>query len=199
MFNNLCTSYYGVYKSLTKYWKCYGGLCCVLVSPYFHVAFFLTCLLYNPMTKPDNLSQWYLIVFSILPNVLGFTLGGYAFILGIGDDKFRDVLRGGTNGKISPFIEVNATFVHFIILQVIAIIMAVIGSQYAASNVFLNVFRFIAILIFLYALTTAFAAVFAIFKLAQWYDEQKTIEKETGHTGTSNTNEQAAIRPPNAK
>jgi hypothetical protein len=103
------------------YYRAYGGFLEFLKSPYLYVSLILTFALYPHWAS----AEWWEDVLSIMPNLLGFSLGGYAMFLAIGDEKFRGFLAGKEededDGIESPFLALNGAFVHFIIFQVLAL------------------------------------------------------------------------------
>ena len=165
----------------SRYWKAYGGCKSLLKSVYFRAAFILTCLLFPAWSQPG----WWEDVVGIMPNLLGFSLGGYAMWMAIGDDDFRALISGSKKDEPSPYMSVNATFVHFILLQVLSIILAVIAKAYNFSmppdfflyELFGEAFHFLVLgvngifyFVFLYALLSAVAATLALLRVSSWYD-----------------------------
>ncbi|HDV1994505.1 TPA: hypothetical protein RHX29_004600, partial [Escherichia coli] len=76
-----------------------------------------------------------------MPNLLGFSLGGFAMWIAIGDEAFKKIITGdeeSENGEVeySPYMSVNATFVHFILLQLLTIITALVTKAY--SSILIN-------------------------------------------------------------
>ena len=65
-------------------------------------------------------------------------------------------------------MEVNAAFIHFLLVQVISLISSLLGSAWELKY---KIVGFLGFTIFLYALTTLVAACMAIFRVATWYDE----------------------------
>jgi phage FluMu protein Com len=81
-----------VYKSAAKiygkYWIAYGGWQAMKRSPYLHAAIVLLVL-----TTPFWVCRaWWEQVISVIPSLLGFTLGGFAMFLGFGNKKFLALL-----------------------------------------------------------------------------------------------------------
>ena len=72
----------------------YGGLTAVIRSPYFHVSLFLLVPTIGIWSTPG----WWDLPIGILPNIISFTLAGYALFMGFGDEKFRRLMAGGTVG-----------------------------------------------------------------------------------------------------
>lgn len=175
-------------KLFKRYWVAYGGLKAVTLSPYFHLSLLITIISYGSWINPN----WVDTPISVLPNVIGFSLGGYAIWLALGDEKFRYTISGKSkDGSDSPFIKVNATFVHFIILQVISLLFALIVKSkplynspldwqhyalniapwlYDFSNIAHIVASFVGYLLFIYAILSALAATMAIFRIAGWLE-----------------------------
>ncbi|WP_176428529.1 hypothetical protein, partial [Vibrio sp. V11_P1A41T118] len=165
-----------------EYWLAYGGWKALLTSRYFWGALILNTILFSTWYPID--SKWWEQVTSIIPNILGFTLGGFAMWVAIGDEKFKSLIAGAEDDEdddISPYMEVNATFTHFVLLQLIALVLAIVASNFdhvVISNECLLVgartYAFIANFIFIYAIFSAVAAVLSILKVAKWYDDYQT-------------------------
>lgn len=170
-------------SALSRYWLSYGGLRSLLRSPYFWTALILTLALYPAWSQPG----WWNDVITIMPSLLGFSLGGYALWLAIGDDEFRKLISGSSiDGKPSPYMKVNATFAHFIILQITATIIAILAktyyfklsednplfilTTYKAFHIICGTGYFLGYFIFIYALLSALAATLALFRVSSWYD-----------------------------
>ncbi|APE03101.1 hypothetical protein BM526_15345 [Alteromonas mediterranea] len=139
-----------------------------------------------------------------MPNLLGFSLGGYAMWIAIGDDNFRKLISGeDEDGEPSPYMEVNAAFVHFIILQILSMVLALIAKSYyftLSPNHYL-IEKFgdylviaslvgygISYFIFIYALLSALAATLALLRVSSWYDMHQTRQKSKGSNSTKPKN-----------
>ena len=162
----------------------------MLRSPYFHAALLLLVLTFNTWFEKD----WWTDVISALPNLLGFTLGGFAIFIGFGDERFRQMLADpetDNEGNEVPTIYVSlcATFVHFIVIQLSALVYALVAKSwwfyfpwpsYIAD--FIPLFRGVAWAIgyglFLYALTSVVAATVHVFRIANMYEkyQRSTVE-----------------------
>jgi hypothetical protein len=200
------SQYSGIKKLFNRYWIAYGGIKAILGSPYMHISLLITLVSSGIWLKED----WVELPISVLPSIIGFSLGGYAIWLALGDDKFRASIAGKTNLTESPFIVVNATFVHFIVLQILALISALIAKSHPIYNSPLFIQRFLLDLapwlyevsiaisyiasffgyfLFVYALLSALAATMAIFRIAGWLDvyHAKNSKKITAQN-TSNKN-----------
>lgn len=175
---------------LKRYWSTYGGFKAVLKSWYFRIAVVITFMLYPQWSSPN----WWDDVLSIMPNLLGFSLGGYAMWIAIGDDDFRKLISGeDPDGKPSPYMEVNSAFVHFIVLQMLSMLLALIAKAYYFEwdrdliivknlepyllGLTLGSY-FLSYLVFIYALLSAIAATFALLRVSSWYDLKQTSESK---------------------
>lgn len=179
--------YRGTYKIVRRYWKEYGGWKAVLLSPYFHISAILTFL-----TSQYWLTQpWWEVSLSVLPNIIGFAVGGYAIWMGFGDENFRQRIsqRSPLDGS-SPYLTVSAAFAHFVVVQLLALLIALfakasqcsmplphwistmvasLGFSTRLEEVLRPLFYGIGFLMLCYALMTAFAATFAIFRVSDWF------------------------------
>lgn len=172
-------------KILKRYWDAYGGFKSLLSSMYFYTSLVLTLLLYPHWTQVG----WWDSVISIMPNLLGFTLGGFAMWVAIGDEHFKATISGTKTNEASPFMVVNATFAHFIFLQIISILLALINKAYNISlpeshilvvtfgdklHMATILFYFVSYFFFIYALISALASVIALFRVSSWYDDYQS-------------------------
>lgn len=179
---------------ISRYWTAYGGFKALFTSPYLYTALALSGLmapawLYNP---------WHEIVLSVIPSVLGFSLGGYALLIAVGDEDFRALISGeDEDGEPSPYMEVNAAFVHFILMLLLSLIFALFANAYyfkLEDNLALYQFiteinfpigtiiflgNFIGYSVFIYALLLAVAATLAILRVSSWYDHMHTERLKT--------------------
>lgn len=188
-------AYKGVGVNVGRYWRGYGGLVALLQSPFFHASLVITTLLFPYWSSP----RWWETVIAIMPNLIGFSLGGYAIWLGLGDDSFRKLLSGRAEQEAadepSPFMQVNAAFVHFIIMQVAGLFAAIFAMAYyfplSHDSVLWKVAKFLhinlvetlyigrliywgfAFWIFIYALLMAVAATLTILRVAHWFEKYK--------------------------
>jgi hypothetical protein len=183
--------YFGTFRIIGRYWKAYGGFNAFFASPYLHSAFILSILSYAYWSK----QEWWNDVLTIAPSIIGFSLGGYAIWLAFGDEKFKIMLTAQEeksddfdDGTTSAFMALNATFAHFIVCQLIALISALMFKTIQLellpieAKIFLKqhapnfaiyfykhrMHHFFGFWTFLYSILTAFAATFAIFRVSSW-------------------------------
>ncbi|MFQ1048432.1 hypothetical protein [Avibacterium paragallinarum] len=186
--NELKNSYKNVKEIFQYYWSIYGGWKALSVSPYLHLAILLLALTHHYWSERG----WWQQSLSILPNLLGFSLGGFAIFLGLGDEQFRAILaQKDKNEKNSPYTLVSSTFVHFILVQCLGIIFALLSKSMAyqpswLSDEYMAYFRYITpicwgigYLFLLYAITSMMAVVMAIFRCTKLYEiYQQKLEEE---------------------
>lgn len=179
---------------INRYWKEYGGINTFIKSPYLHVSITLTLLTIKFWLN----NKWWEQTLSILPSILGFTLGGFAIFLGYGTESFRKLMafRSPTTGK-SPYLDVVVAFVHFSLFQMLAIFLSIIASNFNAFE-YLDIqsshkdigvlylwliIGFIGYGTFIYSLVLSFSVSLTLYRLATWYVqfETKEYEKDSQH------------------
>lgn len=125
MWKTLKSSYCGVWTIIGRYWRAYGGFRAFLVSPYLHFALLLTLAMSDFWSK----QSWWESALSTLPNLLGFTLAGFTIWLGFGDEKFQKLVSTPSkNGAASAYIAVSSGFVHFVLAQLLALILGILAK-----------------------------------------------------------------------
>jgi hypothetical protein len=170
--------YTRLFDALRFYWRSYGGLKAILGSPFFHASLLLTAVTFR-LWMPGQ--PWYDMVIGVMPNLLGFTIGGFAIFLAFGDEKFRALIAGSDNGTTSPFLNLCVTFLHFVLIQMATLIVAICGKALAfdlpdylggapVSYWFGTFFGAIGFGLFLYSITLGAAAGMAIFRAARYFD-----------------------------
>lgn len=168
--------YKGVGAIFKVYWAAYGGLGALLRSPYLHAAVLLLAL-----TAPTWLAPlWWDQCLAVLPNLLGFTLGGFAIFIGFGDEKFRALLAEDDGSPVNAYVALCATFVHFIVVQAVALVVAIVAKSWWFYAPWMEPLRpalpalnwvggAVGYGLFLYALTSVLAATMHIFRIANMY------------------------------
>lgn len=122
----LPASYKGLWNALSRYWGDYGGWSDFLRSPLLHFSLIISAASYAAWTKPD----WVDLPLSLLPNLLGFSLGAYALIFSLADERLLAALNApNANGGPTNLRMINATFLHFILVQTAAIIFAIMNKS----------------------------------------------------------------------
>ncbi len=176
------------------YWHSYGGLKALCISPYLWLSLVgAVCVLplaYPSLTCSSETPTWYSLALDVIPSILGFTLAGYTIFLSFGDTEFVASLMGTCkyNQKLSstsPYKRINASLVHFIIVQVCSLIAAICGYAWRMLD---SVPAFIGLWAFTYSIATALATTMAMFRLARML-ERATLNKisETQHKDERNS------------
>jgi hypothetical protein len=156
--------YQGVWNVISHYWRIYGGFSAFIKSPYLHVSFVFSFLV--PLSKTED---WYDVPLDVIPSILGFSLAGYAMFLAFGDEAFRRLLAGTyPDGKESPFMGTNSIFLHFIVVQIVAILLAVNAK---ARDLEGGLVAYLSYAAFVYSLLTALATGIEIFRSSRLFDK----------------------------
>ena len=104
---------------IRRYFHAYGGWGTVFRSPLFLLSLTLSLISYRNWIN----DHWSNLAQSILPNLLGFSLGTYALLFSLMTSRLKRALKAVKNDRDVTYLdEINATFFHFIFIQVIAII-----------------------------------------------------------------------------
>lgn len=177
--NHLLKCADGPARSFYIYLRGYGGWKKLFSSIYFWIAIILAFIItianhFIHETKWD----WCVDAISIIPSILGFSLGGYAFLIGFGDEKFINIMRGKNNkDSISVYMHVNASFFHFILIQFLTLFWTVITKALNLTKIF--PFDFVGIFLFVYSLLTIVSTAFCVLNLADWFDLMKDPDDES--------------------
>jgi energy-coupling factor transporter transmembrane protein EcfT len=179
---------HGLGALLHLYWRAYGGVRGFTRSPFLWVSLVLVVVTAHFWV----VEKWWEQVLSILPGLLGFTLGGFAIFLGFGDDKFKSIISGAKAGDPtpSPYLQVCATFLHFVLIQTCGIVVALLAqaTDFPLTGPLVELGRFLGSVkwiaglfgywLFLYGLCLAVAAALAVFRVAYWFDTFKQLTEE---------------------
>ena len=172
--------YKGLKEIAARYWTAYGGARALACSPYLHLALLIVLVTSHYWTT----SPWWGQPLSIIPNLLGFSLGGLAMLLSFGNAEFQRFISEKDEESQSdptPFIEVSASFVHFMLLQLASLLSATIFNALdfyylwpvcfrPVVDIATVVFSGLGYLLFLYSITAMVAAVFAVFRMTSWFE-----------------------------
>lgn len=178
--------YVGVKSIFSRYWRSYGGFRAMVRSPYLHASLVLLAITGHFWLT----EKWWEQPLSILPNLLGFSLGGLAMFLSFGDEKFRSILTENTEvEQPSPYMELCSTFVHFIVLQLGSLMFALVARSLDFTYEWPDAFQMTVVivtkffscfgyLIFLYSVCSMLAATMAVFRICSWYE----MHQNSNHT-----------------
>lgn len=188
--------YKGTVQIFQVYWVAYGGAAALMRSAYMHWALLLLALTWKTWVEPQTIpggsvAAWWDQSLSVLPNLLGFSLGGFAIFIGFGDEKFRQLLAdpvpgGDANSSANLYVKACATFVHFILVQALALMAAVIAKAWWFYSPLMDPLReWLPLLngvagllgygLFLYALSCVIAATMHVFRLANMYAKFRRV------------------------
>lgn len=148
------------------YIKSYGGFDAFLKSPYL----WYSCIVTLAMVLLGDYCKWYEDALSVLPNIVGFTIGAYAILLSINNETFLKLLANEKNQETTPYMTISSAFCHFIFIQTVTILTALLFQYAHITSGVLNAFG---LFLFIYALMLILATVFSILFLSNWL--QKTI------------------------
>lgn len=187
-------------KPFATYWESYGGWQAVLRSRYLRWSLAFAIVLVPAWWQ----AKWWAVTLQVLPNIVGFSIAGFAIWLAFGDEQFKSLLAEKDHDReVSDYMEISATFAHFVLVQILAIAFAVAGgallekdnplslaATWAANwptefALFQGAFGFVGFFLFAYAIGTAIAAVMAIFRVARLYAYFKEIELGLKKKGTA--------------
>lgn len=171
--------------TVRRYWNSYGGRSALFRSPYLHIAFLpaIVCSIWRPGTS------WYERAIEITPSLLGLTLAGYAILLATGAGDFQSRLATSANDKEPVLATMNSAFLHFVMVQVVALFTALVGEavKEPIAKCLSYVFRewpavspnpefvikkaltFVGWTLVFYSIACAIAAAFRVFRYVEWY------------------------------
>lgn len=122
----------GFGKTLTRYFSHYGGWGAVLGSPLFIVSLIIALLDYNTWLN----GNWVDLSKSLLPSLLGFSLGTYAILFSLLTGKLKQSLQKlEIFDGVSFLAMINASFFHFIFVQIIALAWAFVYGGTALTDI----------------------------------------------------------------
>jgi len=162
--NSVGASWLRVGRNWGQYWRLYGGFIALSRSPYFGLAVVLSVM----SAIGGGASDWTSVAFAIIPSLLGFSIGAFAILLVFSSEKFlRLISEGGREDSL--FISASATFVHFIVVQVFSLTLAMLGK---VGVPLANIFTIFGVY---YSLFSALAACFVLFDIAQVYNRAASV------------------------
>lgn len=168
-------------KSFSLYFSSYGGWGALLKSIYFWASIILAILscYFNLEASGNGAQKWSWInsAKSIFPSVLGFSLGGYAILISFGDKDFLAVLRmKNEDEKISPYMKINGSFLHFIFLQFLGLFFSSLAEM--THSEYNLVVYFLGSAIFFYAICSIIMTALTILNAASWFDKMARINED---------------------
>lgn len=76
---------------------------------------------------------------TVFPSLLGFNLGGYALLIGFGNTTLIKSMTDRVDGDASLFQNLSAIFAFSILLQAVALILAILVRQFIEINLSFSV------------------------------------------------------------
>lgn len=153
------------------YWEAYGGLKALFRSWYLWLSFVFVLATWPLWSCPDNegVFSWTETALSVTPSMLGFSLGSMAILLAIGPSTFLKLSQQG--GKSSFFMQAIAAFFHFMLIQIIAILLTLMVNSWPYG-----VLSFFGYFFFIYSISCGLAAAAALVDLAEVKTEADSLD-----------------------
>lgn len=118
----LSNPYVALRDAFKRYWRDYGGLISISTSPQFHISILVTALTYNIWVVP----RWVELSTSIIPNLLGFSIGTYALFFSLLSENMRSGLQYLKDNRGTSYLDqLNSLFFHMIVVQLVALVYAI--------------------------------------------------------------------------
>lgn len=159
---------------LSHYWAIYGGIKALIRSPYLHVSILLTLICLPFWAANISAAD---IALSAVPNLLGFTVGALAIVLAFSSANIFKTLAEEGDPK-SFFMKLTANLIHFILIQVCALICGTIAKITGA--IWLDK---ISLFFLFYAVLSTFAAGVQLFLTAIIYNSYASLPKDEDNNG----------------
>lgn len=116
------------YGPFQIYWKLYGGWPALLGSRYLWMAVIVSAVCYPVWTtREENEFPWLDSAISIIPSLMAFSLGALAILLAFSNQKLLSVVQGRVD---SLFNKACASFFHFLLIQVIALLFVFLTRSF---------------------------------------------------------------------
>ena len=167
-------------KRIGRYFDAYGRWRAIFLSPLFLLSVAIASVSYGNWIS----DKWSALAQSLIPNLLGFSLGTYAILFSLMTSRLKRALKAVKNDQGTTYLdEINATFFHFIFVQVIALLWAFLYSGTAlfdltnalqpcwsyAPRVFRTlqmVGGLVGLVLLIYSIALIIAAALAVYRLA---------------------------------
>jgi len=154
-------------KEIARYWELYGGWRALAASPYAHLSVVFGIVTQCRHSKAFDPAA---ATLSVIPNVLGFTVGALAIILAFSSSDFFTYLIDGGKEK-SLFMKTVANFVHFIVVQIFSILLAILCSAHPS-----NILKILTSIILTYAILTTLTTVIQLFQMATVFNASRQLK-----------------------
>lgn len=115
---NFFSQYRALLTATKEIWMLYGGLRALLGSPFFHASLVVSAVSFGAWRD----AHWWELGISVVPAILGFSIGTFAIFVAIGDEKFRELLAKGGKKRVQSVRDVYSSFVFLIFIQVLSVV-----------------------------------------------------------------------------
>jgi hypothetical protein len=161
--------------TIRQYWIIYGGFGALIKSPYLIVSLVLTLVSFLFWAPNGNKASD--LVVSAIPNLLGFTVGALAIVLAFSSAEIFKVLA--EDGEpLSYFMKLTAALVHFILVQVLALICGIVAK--ITDSRLLDI---LSLFLLFYAVLITFSAALQLFLTAQVYNAHASLPNDDSKFG----------------
>lgn len=117
---------------------------------------------------------WAQVAVEVIPSLLGFSIGGMAITLAFSNSQiFKAVIQGGK--KDSLFVKTIANFFHFILVQTLALLLAIFCKAYSST-----VLSFFGFWFFCYGILIALATSGMLLQTARVFNAAGAIKLKDG-------------------
>lgn len=165
---------------IKRYFNAYGRWRAIFLSPLFLLSIVIAGVSYSNWIS-DN---WSALAQSLIPNLLGFSLGTYAILFSLMTSRLKRALKAVKNDQDVTYLdEINATFFHFIFVQVTALLWAFLYSgsalvdlasalqpywpcAFTALHVLQLIGGLVGLILLVYSIALIIAAALAVYRLA---------------------------------
>lgn len=164
---------------IERYWALYGGTETFVKSPYAQISFVIGVII--SLGPAEGFSPSGLAI-SIVPNLLGFTVGALAIILAFSSSEiFTHLTQNGIEKSL--FMKTVANFIHFILIQVITILISII---YSSHKIYL--LEFLSGVFLIYSILTTLSTGILLFQMSVVFNASK--QKPPSKREASNAKEE---------
>jgi hypothetical protein len=158
-------------------WENMGGTTALWRSFDFRFALAVCLLCWPAWLAPG----WWESTISVLPSLLGFTLGGFAIFLGFGSDQFKGLIAREDETK-SEYLSVSSVFLFIVAVQVVGLLYAIIcASLWIPTPALLSlvipmlpylnpIAWFVGYFLYVLGIVLSLRAAIRIFRVSRWYN-----------------------------
>jgi hypothetical protein len=159
-------------SAFDAYWTAYGGWKALIRSSYLWISLAPVVWLWPAWVPKDSKSSgaWVELAFQVIPSVISFSLGALAIIISLSSGAFLKIIQE-RGSPTSLYMQMVAAFFHFILVQFVCIMIAVI-----AKFILWDYLSFFGFWVFCYALSCGVAAAVSLVGLAQLRNKSSNIE-----------------------